>query len=87
MRLEYTKNFLKSYSKRIGRNKNLDKRFYERLQLFIQNPQNLILKDHKLTGAKKQFRAFSVTGDIRVIYYIEKETIYLIDIGSHNQVY
>ncbi len=87
MRLEYTKNFHKSYSKRIGRNKNLDKRFYERLQLFIQNPQNLILKDHKLTGAKKQFRAFSVTGDIRVIYYIEKETIYLIDIGSHNQVY
>ncbi len=87
MRLKYTKNFHKSYSKRIGRNKNLDKRFYERLQLFIQNPQNLILKDHKLTGARKQFRAFSVTGDIRVIYYIEKETIYLIDIGSHNQVY
>jgi len=36
----------------------------------------------------KGFYAFSITGDIRVIYQkISDEEIILVDIGSHNQVY
>jgi len=45
------------------------------------------LRDHKLIGKKKNFRAFSVTGDIRVVYIIVDSNIWLFDIGSHNQVY
>ncbi len=80
-------NFLKNYKKRILPNKNLDKEFEKRLSLFLQNPRISILRDHKLVGSKRGFRAFSVTGDIRVIYQIEKNCLMLYDIGTHNQVY
>ena len=84
MRLNYTQNFLKNYKLRIVRNKVLDKRFQNRLQLFLNTPQNPILRDHKLIGAKKSLRSFSVSGDIRVVYYKIADKIILIDVGSHN---
>lgn len=87
MQINYTKKFRKNFNKRISRNKKLNQQFLERLQLFLRNPQEPFLKDHKLTGAKKHLRAFSITGDIRVLYYQEGEKIYLVDIGTHNQVY
>lgn len=87
MRLKYTQNFLKNYKKRIANNKNFDKQFQERLQLFLFNQHSPLLKTHKLVGAKKNLHAFSVTGDIRVIYYQQGDTIFLIDIGTHNHVY
>lgn len=87
MQINYTKKFRKNFNKRISRNKKLNQQFLERLQLFLRNPQEPFLKDHKLTGAKKHLRAFSITGDIRVLYYQEGGKIYLVDIGTHNQVY
>lgn len=85
--LKYTKNFTKNYRKRIISNSKLDRQFQTRLHLFLQNTQNPQLRDHKLTGTKKHLRAFSVSGDIRVLYEIKGNDIYLMDIGSHNQVY
>jgi len=57
------------------------------LELFKINPQNPILRDHALKGDKIGLRSFSITGDYRVIYYIEDETAYFLDIGTHAQVY
>lgn len=79
--------FLKNYKKRILTHRNLDKKFEDRLNLFIQDAKNPILKNHKLLGSLEGFRAFSVTGDIRVVYRIIEGAIELYDIGSHNQVY
>lgn len=79
--------FLKNYRNRIIPYPTIDRRFEERLRLLLQDPKNPILKDHGLTGKKRTFRAFSITGDIRVIYRIEGEVIRLYDIGNHNQVY
>ncbi len=87
MRLNYTQNFLKNYKRRIANNSNLNKRFKERLELFLNDSKHPLLKDHKLIGARKELRSFSVTGDVRVIYLQNGETVYLIDIGTHNQVY
>lgn len=81
------KNFRKHFKSRILQNKKLVARFQERLEQFIENPQNPILKDHQLTGDMKEYRAFSVAGDVRVCYKIYGITIELYDIGSHNQVY
>ena len=82
------KQFLKNYKKRILPYHNLDTAFEERITLFIQDSKNPILKDHKLIGSLKNLRAFSVTGDIRVVYRIvEGSIIELYNIGSHNQVY
>ena len=79
--------FKKWYKKRIFFNKNLVLKVHERLELFKQDSTYPILKDHSLIGDMKGFRAFSVNGDIRIVYYIEFDTIWLYDIGTHNQVY
>lgn len=88
MNISYHKNFLKSYRKRILPNSSLDRKFKERLNLFIENRSNPVLKDHSLKGARMKYRAFSVTGDIRVVYEkVNSGSILLHDIGTHNQVY
>ncbi len=87
MKIYPTKNFKKNYKKRIKSNKRLVKRFDERYDLFEENPENPILLDHSLSGKLTGHRAFSVTGDIRVIYYIFENVTYFVDIGTHNQVY
>ena len=87
MKIHFTKDFKKAYQKRIEPNNNLTKRFESRYDLFENDPANPILKDHVLSGKLQGHRAFSITGDIRVVYYIFEETAYFIDIGTHNQVY
>jgi len=87
MHLKYAKKFIKNFDKRIARNVKLKNQFQERVELFLRKPQHPLLKNHKLSGAKKYLNAFSVTGDVRVLYYQKEETIYLVDIGTHNQVY
>lgn len=87
MKLEFSKGFTKNYKKRILQNPSLTKKFQERTRLFKVDPKHKSLKDHKLTGSLLGFRAFSITGDIRVIYRKEGDLILLYDIGSHNQVY
>lgn len=87
MKSYFTKSFKKAYTNRIQPNKNLEKRFDQRYDLFIENPSNAILKDHLLSGKLEDYRAFSITGDIRVVYYIYEGTAYFVDIGTHNQVY
>ena len=79
--------FKKSFKKRIFSNKDLVNKVQERLEQFKQDPTSPLLKDHSLTGDMIGFRAFSITGDIRIVYYLEDDTVRLYDIGSHNQVY
>lgn len=87
MNTYFTKIFKKHYLKRISPFTNIDIRFAERRNLFVNDPSNPILENHPLTGKMKGYRAFSITGDIRVIYYIHNNISYFVDIGTHNQVY
>lgn len=88
MRIELHPSFRKAYRKRIASNKNLVKRTEERLLLFQKNPNDPILRDHQLKGAKRKFRSFAITGDIRIVYLLtSKDHAILFDIGAHNQVY
>ena len=57
------------------------------MRKFAENQDDQILKNHELAGKLAGHRAFSVTGDIRVVYYIHKDIAYFVDIGTHNQVY
>lgn len=83
-----SKSFKKGFRKRIKPNKKLLTRFEERILLFIENSNNPVLKDHRLTGDMLGFRSFSVTGDVRVIYkYGSSGEAIFVDIGTHNQVY
>lgn len=87
MKIKYHKDFLKNYKKRIKPYPKLATQFTRQLNKFIENPKDPSLRNHKLIGKMKSFRAFSVTGDIRIVYVIVNNEIWLYDIGSHNQVY
>lgn len=87
MKIVYHKDFLRHFKKRIAPNKKLRDKFYRRLSLLVKEPGNPILKKHQLKGEKRHYWSFSVTGDIRVIYRTEGETIFLYDIDNHPQVY
>lgn len=88
MNIKRHPDFKKHYKQRIASNPKLVKKTADRLKLFQENPTNPILNDHQLKGEKSEFRAFSVTGDVRIVYLPEpQDEVILLDIGSHNQVY
>ncbi len=87
MNIEFSKSYIRAFNRRFRGNSAFKKRLRERSELFIHNPTFPLLHDHPLKGRKKGLRSFSITGDIRVVYYIHINTAYFVDIGTHNQVY
>ena len=62
--------------------------FIQRLEILKTNPKHPLLKIHRLKGKLNFFYAFSLGGDLRVRFkWIDKNTIRLYKIGTHNQVY
>ena len=87
MKVEFTHSFIKIYKKRFSHKPNTRKQFDERTKIFAADSQNSLLRDHQLSGKLQGYRAFSVTGDIRIVYYVSENIAYFVDIGTHNQVY
>lgn len=56
---------------------------------FRDNPFDSTLRNHPLKGSMFGKRAFSVSGDLRIIFQeFEHYTLVLmLDVGSHNQIY
>jgi mRNA-degrading endonuclease YafQ of YafQ-DinJ toxin-antitoxin module len=86
-RIKFSKIFAKSFQKRIAPNPHLSKKFAQRMRLFEVNPRHPLLRNHALVGTKIGKRAFSITGDVRVVYGEDEDFLIFYDVGSHNQVY
>ncbi len=43
--------------------------------------------EHGLKGSFSNYREFHVSGDLLVIYYVEDETLKLVRIGSHSELF
>ncbi len=82
-----SKRFLKLYQKRIAQHGKLDSQFEERFRLFLAGIRGAPINDHALTDKMEGLRAFSITGDVRVIYRETDNAYELLDVGTHNQVY
>ncbi len=66
----------------------LKEEIVKRVTWFRKNPDDLRLDSHKLTKRLKGKFAFSITGDIRIIYErLRKNTVRFLAIGPHNKVY
>ena len=60
----------------------------ERVAIFRKDQRHPILNNHKLSGARKHQRSINITGDWRLIFeQIDQETIRLIDIDTHTNLY
>jgi addiction module RelE/StbE family toxin len=64
-------------------------KYGEVLEKLKTSPFDPSLKTHKLKGDLSEFYACSLTYEYRIIcvFLIQNETIVLVDIGSHDEVY
>ncbi len=89
MEVAFSDNFRKSFKKRIKAT-NSEQEFWDRLELFINDPFDVKLKTHKLSGKLKGLSSFSIGYDLRVVFYFTKDKpakVVLVDIGNHSEVY
>ena len=89
MEIFFSESFKKVFKKRI-KDINLEQLFWDKVQVFIENPFDARLKTHKLSGKLDGLSSFSVAYDIRVVFYFTKEKptkAVFVDIGNHNEVY
>ena len=57
------------------------------LRRFAADPQDPLLRTHKLKGELADYWAFTVDDDLRVVFRWEGEEAFLVNIGSHDEVY
>ena len=57
------------------------------LRRFVIEPQDPLLRTHKLKGELDGYCAFSVDDDLRVLFRWEGEEAFLVNLGSHDEVY
>lgn len=57
------------------------------LRRFAADPQDPLLRTHKLRGELEAYWAFSVDDDLRVVFRWEGEEAFLVNLGSHDEVY
>lgn len=85
MEIKFSKQLTKQLAKQPPRVQEL---FYARLTIFVANPRDPQLRNHRLKGKLKNFYSINVTGDVRALYEIIDGKVYIYQmIGSHAQLY
>ena len=57
------------------------------LRRFAVDPQDALLRTHKLKGDLGHYWAFSVDDDLRVLFRWEGDEAFLVNPGTHAEVY
>jgi addiction module RelE/StbE family toxin len=85
----FTKDYEKKAKKFFKKHQNLKDK-YKKIIMFLQaNPHHPSLRLHKLQGKLQEFYSVSIDMNYRIIidFIIVDKKIFLIDIGSHSEVY
>lgn len=63
-------------------------KFAERLLLFTQNRNHLLLNNHPLDGIWAGCRSINITGDFRAVYEeLGNDCFEFVAIGTHSELY
>lgn len=88
IKIAFSSSFKRAFKKRIQNQRDLEERFWQRLEIFKVNQFDDRLKTHKLSGRLKDLWSFSIEYDVRVIFYFaEEDKAVFVDIGKHEEVY
>ncbi|MDQ3252325.1 MAG: type II toxin-antitoxin system mRNA interferase toxin, RelE/StbE family [Acidobacteriota bacterium] len=88
MEIAFSSSFKRAFKKNIAGNASLETEFWERIELFKNNPFEPKLRTHKLSGKLKDLWSFSIEYDLRVIFsFAEQGKVIFVDVGSHKEVY
>ncbi len=86
--VSYSTSFKKSYKKFIKGNFKLESMFFEKLEIFLDNPYDTRLKSHKLSGKLTGIWSFSINYQLRVTFsFVEVDKVVFENIGTHDFVY
>lgn len=85
MKVSFSNDFKKKLRKC---SKPIAEAFYDRIRMFMQNPNARSLNNHYLNGKYDGYKSINISGDIRAVYkLIEKELAYFVDIDNHSNLY
>lgn len=83
--IRFSKLFKKQYKKLP---KRTQKQFDDRLLLWQKDPDNPLLRRHRLSGQLQNLYSINITGGIRALYEIIDDEVYVYQmIGSHSELY
>lgn len=81
MKIYYSSKFAKEYKQL---SQKIKSQAEKKEKIFRKNPFDPRLKTHKLTGKLKQYHAFSIDYQYRIIFErIDTETIWFHSVGTH----
>jgi mRNA-degrading endonuclease YafQ of YafQ-DinJ toxin-antitoxin module len=84
-----TKTYIRKVRKFLKKHPNIFKKYEKTIFILEQNPHHPSLRLHKLQGEMKEYFSVSIDMEYRIIidFIIVDEKIYLLDIGSHDEIY
>lgn len=83
MQIVFSKRFKKQYNKLPPK---LQTQTKNRIELWSEQPDNPILRRHRLEGALSY--SINISGDLRALYEVVDDDIYIYEmIGTHSQLY
>lgn len=85
----YTASYLKRAKKFIKKHPELISQYQKTLKLLEVNPVHPSLRLHKLTGKLSDLYSVSINISYRIsiYFFMDKDTIVPVDIGSHDEIY
>ena len=87
--IHFSKKYEKISKKFFKKHPNLKEKYTKTILLLEANPYHPSLRLHKLQGSLSEYHSISLDMEYRIIidFIIVDDVIYLIDIGSHDEVY
>ena len=89
MEVSFSDSFRKVFRKRI-KSAEIELEFWNRLEIFVNEPFDSKLKTHKLSGKLKGLWSFTIEYDLRTVFFFTndkpKQAIF-VDLGTHDEVY
>lgn len=89
----WSKTFIKAFKRTVRRHPTLRKDIEDTLRLLVKDPFTPQLETHKLKGKLSGSWACSTGYDLRIVFDFVKsegqkeDSIFLIEIGTHDEVY
>ena len=84
----FSSSFQRAFKKRVAGQKELEEKFWQRLEIFTTDPFDPRLRTHKLSGKLSELWSFSLAYDLRVIFYFLPQNRAMFEsIGTHDEVY
>ena len=88
VQVAFSSAFEKAFKKLVKKDRALAETFWSKVDRFLADPFDPTLRTHKLTGQLRDLWSFSVTYEIRVIFYFaDGENAVFTDLGGHDSVY